>query len=94
MVRYPHNAVITWRTSTKDDTTGNYTDGPEQTLTLNGRLQTSTPGTQVLDGERRVNVDYKFFTSIVNVPIGAIMAVNGMTRKVLYVFSYQTYCEI
>jgi hypothetical protein len=96
MVRYPNKAVITWKPSTLNEATGDYSNGAEQQIIIDCRIEPSNPAQKVIEGSKIIDVSYKLYTSdnCALVPQGAICDVSGTKRKVLKVHTKQVNTEI
>jgi hypothetical protein len=97
--RYPHTAIISWKDEPiKDEGTGNYTEGKQRSITVQGRLEpaSSTSKASILSEGRTLNYSYKFICGLITdkVPVSAIIDVLSQKRKLIQLHNYQTYCEI
>lgn len=102
MVRFPHSAVIRWTPATYNESAASFTEGTEQSITVEGRAMSLVYVGSLIktaDGNE-VKASYKFISRrlVKKVPFGANIEITfpDFTHKatVLRHENYQVFSEI
>jgi hypothetical protein len=101
MVRHPHSVTVSWKAPVKDETSGNYSAGAEDSFTADCSVSNNTKGQKIgTDGKM---VDYSITVHMEKqskeAPYGAsaVVTFEGGTTfsgTVKRMFNYQTYSKI
>lgn len=96
VTRYPHTAVIRWKSQPTKNGDGTFTEGADFSLSLKGRLEVGSSSSYVGENGREIKRSDKFTCELIigSIPTTATIEVLGQTRKVVNYMNYSTHSVI